>query len=533
MLRRRPPEGDGDPGGADVQRSCSRARRNGRTPRRGAPAALKGSGRAGRSRTARRRPLPRCAAYPLGRLLARAHDHQAGPDPRPSVAPRAPRSRARRLVRPTTTRSVATDSALRRRSCSFSSAWREPSSTMPGVTTTRRAESAPTSLQGGQAARGRRRGWRCRCRRARRHRRRPTDCSRRCGATGSVGSLPATSSTGTPSSSATATAAATLLGRGLDGAPPRRRLRPPARTRESAVALRRRTHDIRAVGSRAETRHDPGARSAQPSRPAPPGGRRRRRAPRTARPARISALACDDAVLGAEALEVHRADGGDHRHVGTDPRAQLGDLPAPVGPHLRHEDLGPVGQVLVDGPGQPGPVVEAGGAGHHRTGPAHQVGDVSLGARLPERAGDGDHLGCHPPQTSRRAPSRGWRPAGAPTGAVSAQARSTSAGTARAAAADRHRALPRPRSPPPRPPPRGRPTPAPRCAAAASMPRGEVRPRHGRPDGPHGHHGGGGEHAAGQRDESTSPATATASPATLTGAEVHHRRAKRDTASTT
>ena len=83
------------------------------------------------------------------------------------------------------------------------------------------------------------------------------------------------------------------------------------------------------------------------------------------RASRISALASTIRVLGPEPLQVHGADGGDHGDVGADPRAQVGDLARAVGAHLGHEDLGAVGQVLVHGPGQPGPVVEAGRAGHH------------------------------------------------------------------------------------------------------------------------------------------------------------------------
>ena len=96
-------------------------------------------------------PAPEVPAHPLGRLVARAST-TTWPDPLPFVARRAPRSRARRLVRPTTTRSVATDSAWAAK-LSFSLAWTEPSSTIPGVTTTRRDASAPTRFRVARAAR--------------------------------------------------------------------------------------------------------------------------------------------------------------------------------------------------------------------------------------------------------------------------------------------------------------------------------------------------------------------------------------------
>ena len=77
-------------------------------------------------------------------------------------------------------------------------------------------------------------------------------------------------------------------------------------------------------------------------------------------------LGGDDGLLGLEALQMHRTDGRDHGDRRRAPPAEVGDLTLPVGTHFRHEDVGARSQLLVDGPGQPGPVVERGGARHHR-----------------------------------------------------------------------------------------------------------------------------------------------------------------------
>ena len=114
-------------------------------------------------------------------------------------------------------------------------------------------------------------------------------------------------------------------------------------------------------------------------------------------------LGLDDALFGPEALEMDGAHGRDDGDVGRDPRAQVGDLTAPVGPHLGDEHVGALGQVLVDGARQSRPVVEARGARHHRPGAAEQVGDVALGARLAVRAGDGDDRGPNLVQPRRGA----------------------------------------------------------------------------------------------------------------------------------
>ena len=55
-------------------------------------------------------------------------------------------------MRPTTTRSVATAAAAAAKSA-FSSAWRDPSSTIPGVTTTRRRGVGPSRPSVASAAR--------------------------------------------------------------------------------------------------------------------------------------------------------------------------------------------------------------------------------------------------------------------------------------------------------------------------------------------------------------------------------------------
>jgi hypothetical protein len=69
----------------------------------------------------------------------------------------------------------------------------------------------------------------------------------------------------------------------------------------------------------------------------------------------------------------------------------VSNLPRSVGAHLGDEDLGPLGQMLVDRPGQTGPVVEAGRSGHHRPIGADHVGDVVLRRGLAVRAGDSHH----------------------------------------------------------------------------------------------------------------------------------------------
>ena len=277
MLRRRAPEGDGDLGGGDVQQSCSRARRMRRRPGRCGPAALKGSGRAGRSRTARRRRGPRCSrthSVACGRVATVTN---RGPGPAEARrAPAAahggwcdPRSRGRwRPRRP------------RPRTPAFSSLCTGPSSTIPGVTTTATRRLPPRGAEGRQCgARARgvgvvgvvehddTAGAECllqpvrgtgQCRQAAgpRHRR------------------------GRRARSATATAAATLPGR-PSTCTPRRDLGPADTHRGSALVARRRTRLRRC---RAPRRATPAPRVVHASRPAPPGARRRPRAPHTARP---------------------------------------------------------------------------------------------------------------------------------------------------------------------------------------------------------------------------------------------------------
>ena len=135
--------------------------------------------------------------------------------------------------------------------------------------------------------------------------------------------------------------------------------------REPPVASRTTQTSADAVDGRAP--HDPLARS--PARPVGQRGQTRvvdREHDVMGASSRISALASTIRVLGPEALEVDRTDGGDDRDVGRAPSTELGDLTRAVGAHLGDEHLGAVGKVLVDRAGQPGPVVEAGRGGHHR-----------------------------------------------------------------------------------------------------------------------------------------------------------------------
>ncbi len=81
--------------------------------------------------------------------------------------------------------------------------------------------------------------------------------------------------------------------------------------------------------------------------------------------------------------------------VGREQRAQLADLPRPVGAHLGDEHLCAVHQVVVDRAGQAEPVVEARRRGDHRPARRQQVGDVALGRGLAVRAGDRHHGRSH------------------------------------------------------------------------------------------------------------------------------------------
>ena len=86
-------------------------------------------------------------AYPVDGVAPVPDQGDVGPC---TVTGPCPASRARRLVRPTMTRSVATDTAAaaNRR---FSSNWRSPSSTIPGVTTANRGGPADESAPPGAA----------------------------------------------------------------------------------------------------------------------------------------------------------------------------------------------------------------------------------------------------------------------------------------------------------------------------------------------------------------------------------------------
>ena len=166
--------------------------------------------------------------------------------------------------------------------------------------------------------------------------------SSRCGTAGNVGSRCATSVAVIPSSSATATAAATLPGRA------------PIRT-ERAISWPR-TKTVSPLASSAT--HTSASRRRVETRTTrkPVGGAVVGQRGQTGvilddhpttRPVEDLGFGLDHAIHRSEALEMHRSDGGDHGDVGLDPRAQLGDLTAPVGPHLGHEDVGALGEVLV------------------------------------------------------------------------------------------------------------------------------------------------------------------------------------------
>ena len=104
-------------------------------------------------------------------------------------------------------------------------------------------------------------------------------------------------------------------------------------------------------------------------------------------------LGLGDRRLVLHPLEVDGADGGDRRDRRLHPLAQLGDLARSVGAHLGDEHLGARGEVLVDGAGEAGRVVEAGRRRQHRAARLDEVGDVPLRRRLAVAAGDGDDGG--------------------------------------------------------------------------------------------------------------------------------------------
>ena len=164
------------------------------------------------------------------------------------------------------------------------------------------------------------------------------------------------------------------------------RPRPGRARRRTPTSVARRRPGPRTTSaprSTAEQRHTrfPGASARSASARQPAG---RRPGPRPSGPLEDLGLGLDDPILGPEPLEVHGPDGRDHGDVGRAPPAQVGDLPGAVGTHLGHEHLGAIGQVLVDGPGQSGPVVEAGRAWPPRSagpGPGGRCGPWSTSSR--------------------------------------------------------------------------------------------------------------------------------------------------------
>ena len=357
MLGRRPPEDHGHLGPRRAP-SYSRWSAPGRRGR------SKGSGRAGRSRRGRRRPR---RGWP-----APSRPPAPGSARRLGAAGRPPAGAARRrFVRPTTTRSVAT-SRPPAANASFSGRCRGPSSTIPGVTTTRRPSTGGRGQQGerGLAPAGFELNvssttstpdgaW--------------ADVSR-FGTAATRGEPLGQLSAATPSPRATATAQARLVGCTPPATAPSAATSRPA-TATATVPSASGDADVGRLGRRAEHRTtsrplpSPASRSASSARRAvvdvQDDGRR---------PLGDLGLRLDDRVLGAEPLEVHGADRGDDRDVRRAPAAQVGDLAGPVGAHLGDEDLGAVDEVLVDGPGEPGAVVEDAGRGHDRPGARRAAG---------------------------------------------------------------------------------------------------------------------------------------------------------------
>ncbi len=274
---------------------------------------LKGSGRGGRSRTARRRHS-RGARVPMPSPWVEWSRPPSG-ERRPRAGGGAGRraSRARRLVRPTTTRSVATavaadgelgvllglarselDHPRRDHNPSLGVGTEPPEGRQGGARPGRvgvvgvvehdHTAGAERSPRGGAAHRAR------------------------------SSSAATTSSAGTPSSRATATAAATLPGRPCDRhswpiSTPRTRTErsPPFSTTHTSALV-----------SRADTRH-----TRAPDRARAVGQRRQAVVVDHEHGARgvveDLGLGLEDAVLGTETLQVHGTDGRDHRHVGPDP----------------------------------------------------------------------------------------------------------------------------------------------------------------------------------------------------------------------
>ena len=339
----------------------------GSVPGRGGPAALKGSGRAGRSRRARRRRC-RGGRAPTRSPLRRVDTTTTWTDRRlPATLARPPRAGPGGWCGPRPPGRSATAAASAGEAGVLLGLRPSPSSTIPGRHHHPPLAAGAEPTPGPPGRRGHRPGWRCRCRRARSTPLAPGRLLEPMRGSGqSRRGAGTTSSTGKPE-----------LERHGHGARPRcpagavdghrvGDLGPAARTPTSPPSPRRRRTRPRPCRC-AEHRATPASGSA--ASVSASAARRSSSTTSTAHGTSLEdlGLGLEHAVLGPEALQVHGPDGGDHRDVGADPRAQLGDLPRAVGAHLGHEDLGSLGQVLVDRPGQPGAVVEAGGTGHHRT----------------------------------------------------------------------------------------------------------------------------------------------------------------------
>ena len=104
-----------------------------------------------------------------------------------------------------------------------------------------------------------------------------------------------------------------------------------------------------------------------------------------------SALARATSATVPDALEVLRPDRRHERGGRLRDRAQLGDLPEPAHPHLRHEDAG-LRLEPQDGERQPELVVPARLRGHGRRHRVAERRERVLRRRLPGGADDGDHL---------------------------------------------------------------------------------------------------------------------------------------------
>ena len=106
-------------------------------------------------------------------------------------------------------------------------------------------------------------------------------------------------------------------------------------------------------------------------------------------------LGLQDALLGAQMLDVHGADVDDHRQIGFPDLRQVGHLPEMVHAHLQHGDLG----ILRHRQNAHGHtdvvVVVGGGLGGPEAGFQHR-GDHLLGGGFAHGAGDAHHLHTDP-----------------------------------------------------------------------------------------------------------------------------------------